>query len=133
MADDHTERTPDQERATTDPFHRPERDGCGADVDEGSDEANEEGIGNRAELREERGAVVEDKVDTGPLLHHLKRCAQDGAANVAGRIEEAAGEAVDPAGEITALGDDLEFVFVVGDNLSHFLLNVVRVAGLASK
>ena len=42
-------------------------------------------------------------------------------------------ETIEPALEVTALGNDLQFVLVIGDNFSKFRLDELRVAGLASK
>jgi hypothetical protein len=81
---------------------------------------------------EEGGSKVEDKVDTGPLLHHLKRGTENGAAQVAVGGPEASSEAVGPGLEVTTLGDDGHLILVVGDNLSELLLDIVRVGGLVT-
>lgn len=67
LADEHAESTPDQKRTATEPLHGPEGEGRGADVDEGGDERDEEGVVNSAQLLEEGGSEVEDKVDTSPM------------------------------------------------------------------
>lgn len=71
LADDHAEGTPDEQGATAEALDGPEGDGGGDDVDDGGDHGDEEGVLDGAEVLEEGGAEVEDKVDTGPLLHHL--------------------------------------------------------------
>jgi len=73
------------------------------------------------------------EVDTRPLLHHLKRRAEDGAAKVAVRVPDAALEAVKPArvprpGRHGALLD-----LCVGDDLGELNLDEFRVAGLAAQ
>ena len=77
LADNHSEGTPDEERAAAEALDGPERDGGGADVDDGEDQGHEEGVLDRAEGLEEDGGVVEDEVDTGPLLHHPGRLVSD--------------------------------------------------------
>jgi hypothetical protein len=65
LADDHPQGAPDQQGTTAQPLHGPERNGGRADVDDGGDHVDQEGIGNGAQGGEERGAVVEDEIDTG--------------------------------------------------------------------
>jgi hypothetical protein len=57
--------------------------GVEKDIDECEDEGNEEGIADGIRRLEERSRVVEDEVDTRPLLHHLERRSQNGATKVA--------------------------------------------------
>jgi hypothetical protein len=71
LADDHSQGAPEEERAAAEFLNGPEGDGGRADVDEGGDETDQEGVVDGAEVLEEGGAEVEDEVDTGPLLHHL--------------------------------------------------------------
>jgi hypothetical protein len=71
LHDDHTGGTNDEELATTESLNGVEGDGCRADIDEGGDEGDQEGILDRAEGGEEDGTEIEDEVDTGQLLHHL--------------------------------------------------------------
>lgn len=71
LADNHAEGTPDEQRPTAEALDGPEGDGGGDDVDDGGDHGDEEGVLDGAEVLEEGGAEVEDKVDTSPLLHHL--------------------------------------------------------------
>ena len=133
FANDHAQRTPDQQRTTPKSLNRVEGNGCGADVDKGGDETDEERVADRAELLEEGRTKVEDEVDTGPLLHHLERCTQDCTANVALLFEQGTGEAIDPRCEVAALGNHLQFVFVIGDDLSELGLHEFRIAGLATQ
>ncbi len=71
LHDDHSCAPDDEDLAATEAFDCPERDRGRADVDQGRDEGDEEGIGDRAEGGEEDGSEVEDEIDTGQLLHHL--------------------------------------------------------------
>ena len=64
LHDDHSCASDDEDLATTEAFDRPEGDGGGADVDEGCDEGDQEGVVNRAEGFEEDGSEIEDEVDT---------------------------------------------------------------------
>jgi len=132
LADDHTKSAPDEQWTTAKPLNSPEGDRGGADVDEGGDEGDQERVLNGAEILEEGGTEVEDEVDTSPLLHHLERSTEDSAAQVAVGLPERSLEAVHPAAQVAVLGDDLHLVLVVGNDLSQFLLNVLRVTGLAT-
>ena len=49
LADNHTECTPDEESAAAESLDGPERDGGGADVHEGEDQGDEEGVRNRVQ------------------------------------------------------------------------------------
>lgn len=66
LADSHGQGAPDKQCAAAEALHAPERDGGGAHVDERRDELDEERVVNGAELHEEGGAKVKDKVDAGP-------------------------------------------------------------------
>ena len=79
---------------------------------------------------QERGTEVEDKVDTGQLLHHLDRCTEDGLSQVGSRVPQSTSETSGPRREVTILGNELSLVFVVGDNFGEFLGNVVGIGGL---
>jgi len=59
LTDEHTESSVDEERATTETFDSVERDGGGADVDDGEDHGDEEGVGDGTSRSEERSGVVE--------------------------------------------------------------------------
>ena len=133
LANQHAERTPDEQRTTAESFNGPEGDRGRADVDKSRNERDEEGVGNGAELLEECGTVVEDEVDTSPLLHHLKRSAKDGAAQVGVGLPEAAAEAVEPGVEVIALRNDLELILVVGNDFGKLLLNILGINRLATE
>ena len=133
LADDHSERAPEEQRATPEFLDGPEGDGGRAHVHQGGDEADQEGIVDGTEILEEGGPKVEDEVDPGPLLHHLHGGPQYGAAQVAVTLPEGALEAVGPTGKVAALRRDLELVFMVGDDLRQFLLDVFRVTWLATE
>ncbi len=126
LADQHTQGTPDEQRSTTESFNGPEGDRGRAHVDESGDQTDQERVVDGAKLIEEGGAKIEDEIDTGPLLHHLHRSTQNRAAEVGTRFPETSFEAIGPAAPVAALGNHLQFVFVVGDNLGKFVLNEVR-------
>ncbi len=71
LHDDHSRASDNEDLAATEAFDCPKGDGGRADIDEGRDEGDEEGVADRAEGGEEDGSEVEDEVDTGQLLHHL--------------------------------------------------------------
>lgn len=133
FADKHAQGTPDEKRSTTKLFNGPERDGGRADINESGYETDEEGVMDSAQFLEESGAEVEDEVDTSPLLHHLEGGTKDGTAKIATGGSEATLEAVQPAIDVATLGDDLEFVLVVCNDLGKFLLNEFGVRRLTSE
>ena len=96
LAHDHACSATDEERPAAEALDRPERDGRGAHVDESGDKRNEERVLDGAKLLEKGGTEVEDEVDTGPLLHHLQRCAEDGTAQVTAGRGQAPLEAIGP-------------------------------------
>lgn len=122
-----------KEGTTADFLDGPEGDGGGEHIDESEDEGDEERVGDSAGGLEERGGVVKDKVDTGPLLHHLERSAENGATEVAACLPKRTREAVEPAGPVASDGNHLAFVFGVGDNLGELGGDVYRVLGLTAK
>jgi hypothetical protein len=132
LADNHTRSTPDHDCASAKSFNDVEGNWCGADVDQGSDEVDQERILDRSKLLEEGGSKVEDEIDTSPLLHHLERSTQDGTTQVAAALPKTAFEAIRPTAEIAALGHDLQLVFVIGDDLSKLLLNELGVRWLST-
>ena len=133
LADQHAESTPNEERTTTPLLNGVEGDGSGADVDEGEDQGDQEGVADGASRRQEGGGVVEDEVDTSPLLHHLERSTEDSLAKVGVGLEDRAAEAVGPALEPATSRDDGTLVLLVGNDLSKLSLNELRVLGLATK
>ena len=132
LADKHSTGTDDEDSATTEALDSPEGERSGADVDKSENERDEETVLNGTGGLEERGGVVEDEVDAGPLLHHLERGTQDGSAQVRAGLAETALEAVGPATEPGGVGDESTLVFLVGDNLGQFTLDVDGVLGLAT-
>lgn len=82
LRDDHSGGADDEELAATEAFDGPEGQGGGADVDEGGDEGDQEGVIDRAQTLEEDGAEVEDEVDAGQLLHHLHEDTWCGAVSL---------------------------------------------------
>jgi hypothetical protein len=151
LADHHAEGAPHEQGTAAEALDGPEGEGRRADVDEGEDKRDQERVADGAGGLQEGGRVVEDlrcctsvlakcvtrgetyKVDTGPLLHHLERSAEDGATQVALGVPEAAGEAGLPGPVPVGGGRDLALVFSVGDDLGKLLLDVGRVEGLASE
>lgn len=96
FADEHACGSPDEERASAELLDGPERNRSGENVDQGGDQANQEGVLDGSERLKEGGSEVEDEVDTGPLLHHLERGAEDDTTEVARLVPEAATEAIGP-------------------------------------
>ena len=72
MADNHTGSAPDEEGAAAETLNGPEGDGGGADVDDGEDHGDQKWVIDCVEGLEENGGVVEDEVNTSPLLHHSR-------------------------------------------------------------
>lgn len=133
LADQHAEGTPDEEGTTTEFLNSPEREGSRADVDEGEDERNQESVADGTGRLEERSRVVEDEVDTSPLLHHLERSTEDSLAEVAVLLPERTLEAVCPTRNPASGGDHGTLVLLVGNDLGKLGLNVVGVTGLATQ
>ena len=98
LADQHTKSTPDEQWSAAELLNSVERDGCRADVDEGEDQGDQESVVDRTSRLEEGSRVVEDEVDTSPLLHHLERGTKNRAAQVGLLVKQATLEAVHPAG-----------------------------------
>ena len=133
FGNEHADSAPDQDRATAEFLDGPEGEGRGEHVDDGGDHADHEGIVDGAQVGQESCSKVEDEVDAGPLLHHLQGGAQDGTAEVAGGLGEAATEAVEPRVPVAGLRNDLQFILVVGDDFGEFLLDFFRVCRLATE
>jgi hypothetical protein len=129
LANQHAESTVQQKCAATELLHSVEREGSRADVDEGEDQGDQEGVRDGAGRLEERCGVVEDEVDTSPLLHHLKGGTENGLAEVGVGLEERTLEAVGPASEPATSGGELTLVLLVGDDLSKLVLNHGPVLG----
>lgn len=96
LADQHTESTPDEESTATELLDGVEGNWGGADIDEGEDERDQEGVADSTSRLQEWSRVVKDEVDSGPLLHHLERCTENGAAEVGLLVAESSLEAVHP-------------------------------------
>lgn len=80
LADQHSKGAPDEKRPASKPLNGIERDRSRADVDEREDKGDQEGVADSTRRLEEGSRVVEDEVNTSPLLHHLKRRAEDSLA-----------------------------------------------------
>lgn len=133
MADKHAECAPNEECSTSDALHAPERHGRRADIDDSENHGHEEGVLDGTGGLQEGRRVVEDKVDTGPLLHHLERCTEDGLAEVRVALPDAAREAVGPGAPVAGVGDRLLLEFVVGNDLRQLVFDVLAVGGLATE
>lgn len=133
LADGHTSGTPQKDGAATKALHSPEGQGGGADVDEGEDERDQEGVADGTSGLQEGSRVVEDEVDTGPLLHHLEGSTENGLAQVGVGLKDGTAEAVGPRAEPSGRGNKLALVLLVGDDLSKLDLDVLGVLGLATK
>lgn len=96
LADEHTKSTDDENGTTTESLDSPERQGSGADVDQREDQRDQEGVADGTGGLEERGRVVEDEVDTSPLLHHLHGGTENGSSQVRLASPERTLEAVGP-------------------------------------
>lgn len=132
FTDSHTDGTPEKHGATTEAFDKPEGERSGEHVDEGEDEGHEEGVADGASSFQENGRVVEDKVDTSPLLHHLKRDTQESLADVGASETDGTAEAEEPGANVASLGGHALFMFVVGTDFVQFSLDVVRVGVLTT-
>ena len=106
LADQHTEGTPDKEWTTAELLNGVEGDWSRAHVDQGEDQGNQEDVVDGAGGLQEWSRVVEDEVDTSPLLHHLEGGTEDGLAQVGVRLEDGAAEAVGPALDPSTSWDD---------------------------
>lgn len=133
LANQHAKRTPDEERTTTKLLNSVEGDGGRADVDEGEDQGDQEGVVDGASGLQERSGVVEDEVDTSPLLHHLERSTKNGLAQVGVGLENGAAEAVGPALVPATSRNNGALVLLVGNNLRKLGLDVLAVGGLATQ
>jgi hypothetical protein len=129
LADQHAKGTVQQKCATTELLHSVERERSGADVDKGEDQGDQEGVGDGASRLEERCGVVEDEVDTSPLLHHLEGGTEDGLAEVRVGLEERSLEAVGPASDPATGGGQLALVLLVGNDLGKLVLDHGAVRG----
>ena len=133
LADQHAESTPEEDGAAAEALDSPEGDGGGEDVDDGEDHGNQEAVGDGASRLEELGRVVEDEVDTGPLLHHLERGTEDGLAEVGVAVEQRSLEAVGPRSEPGGAGNQLTLVFLIGNDLGKLDLDVLGFLGLTAQ
>ena len=133
LTDQHAKGTPDEQRTTTPLLNGVEGDRGGADIDEGEDQRDQEGVADGASGRQERSRVVEDEVDTSPLLHHLERSSKNGLAQVGVGLPDRAAEAVGPALVPATSRNDGALVLLVGNDLGKLRLDVLAVLGLASQ
>ena len=133
LADQHAESTPNEQWSTAKLLNSVEGDRGRADIDQGEDQGDQEGVVDSAGRLKEGSRVVEDEVDTSPLLHHLERGAENGTTQVGLLDREATGEAVHPAGEPPGGWDELSLVFLIGNNFSKLDANIFRVARLTTE
>jgi len=71
LADQHAERTPDEERTTSELLNGIEGERGGADVDESEDQGDQESVANSSSGLQEWSGVVENEVDTSPEKYQL--------------------------------------------------------------
>jgi len=133
LAEEHASSAPKEDGAAAKSLHSPERQRCRQDVDEGEDERHEERVLDSTRRLKEGRRVIENEIDTGPLLHHLKRRAQDGSAKVRLGLPETALEAVGPATDEGRRGNERALIFLIGDNLGQLGFDVVGILGLTTK
>ena len=133
LADQHAQGTPHEERTTTELLNSPEGEWGGADVDQGEDQGDQEGVADGTGGLQEWSRVVEDEVHTGPLLHHLQRGTQDRAADVGRLLEKRTLEAVCPAVEETSARNDTALILLVGNDLSKLVLDVLGLGWLTTE
>jgi hypothetical protein len=111
LADSHADGAEEQKRATTPSLNEVKTRKSRGDVDGGGDHGNSERVRNAGTL-EERGAVVEDEVDTGKLLESLEETASRKT------LAKVAAEAV----EVRSLAQG-HLVLMVGHDLTELLNN----------
>lgn len=133
LADQHAQSSVEKNGSSTELLNSVERDRCRADVDQGEDQRDQERVANGAGRLQERSGVVENEVNTSPLLHHLQRSTKDGSSQVRLLVTETTLEAVGPASEPAGGWDELSLVFLVGDDFGNLSLNVFGLSWLASK
>jgi len=133
LTDQHSEGTDDEKRSSTESLNGVEGDGSGADVDDGEDHRGEERVVDGTGRGQEGSRVVEDEVDTGPLLHHLERSTQDGSSQVGSGVSERSRETSGPGTEPGGGGHQRSLVLGVGDNLGKLGLDQSRVLVLSTK
>ena len=90
------------------------------DVDDGEDQMIRKAVDGVGRSKE-GSRVVEDEVDTGPLLHHLKRGTENGPSQVGPGVTETAGETAGPGSQVAVVRDEA-FVLVVGDDFGELVL-----------
>ena len=133
LTDHHTTGTDDQELSSTKLLDSVERDGGRAHIDDGEDHRDDEGVIDSAGRLEEGGRVVEDEVDTGPLLHHLERSSEDGLSQVGRWVEDGSTETGGPGAEPGGGRHHASLVLGVGDNLGKLSLDQGRVLVLSTE
>ena len=76
LEDSHGNGAVDEEGTTTKLLNGVEGDRGGANIDNGGDHRDQKWIA-QSNLLEEGGVVVEDEIDTSPLLEHLQHCSDE--------------------------------------------------------
>jgi len=133
LADHHGTSADDQELSSTKLLDGVERDRGGAHVDNGKDHRDDEWVVDGTGRLEEGSRVVEDKVDTGPLLHHLERGSEDGLSQVGRGVKDGSSETGGPGSEPGGRGHHRPLVLGVGDNLGELGLDQSRVLILTTE
>lgn len=88
LTDHHAESAPDQKWSPAKPLNGPKGNRSRADIDQGGNQTNQERIFDGSKFLEKGRSVIEDEVDTSPLLHHLHRGTENGPTYVAAWIEQ---------------------------------------------
>lgn len=117
LADQHAQSTVEEDSTSSELLDSVERDRCRADVDQSKDKRDQELVTDGTGRLQEGSRVVEDEVDTSPLLHHLHGSSQDGSSQVGLLVSEPALEAVHPATEPASGRNHLSLVLFVGNDL----------------
>jgi hypothetical protein len=73
--------------------------------------------------------LLENKVDTGPLLHHLHRSTQNGSPQVGVSVPQTTRETSFPGSKVRGVGHERFFVLIVGNDLGEFILDIFAVGG----
>ena len=132
LTEEHAKGPPDEQGPASEALDGVEGDRGRADVDEGEDERDQEGVFDAGRGLEEGGRIVEDEIHAGPLLHHLERGPEDGPSQVAARLPETAAEALHPARKVAGGRNHLSLVLGIGHDLGQLGLDVLGRGRLAT-
>jgi hypothetical protein len=97
----HAQSTPDENTAAAIRLDHVEAKRGGANVDEGDDKGDQEGVADCAQAGEKGSIEINNEVDTSQLLHHLHQDPNSGTTAIAIANEDTAFETVSPAANVT--------------------------------